>query len=194
METSHSAITRIQELLSDSKTGLVEKTQTTFLDVSIQDLQAKTSEKFRIHFIGKKELRIRKQKFENANLVDGHPLLLKYGEETYDLHIDGFVADKNEFSNRLKQVCLEVFGDWREVEHFLNMDLNKFLENRYGILLTGPKSFVNKVLELATEFEIEMFLRNRRSRSGAYSCLLLDRCYVIAERFRIEELGRPLHQ
>lgn len=179
---------RIEDFLDyfrDEIAGSIVRKQTTYVDLCIDS--AATSEKqYRIHFDHKQEFGLDQICFRSISLFEDHPLLLDYQEPTVDVHLDGLVSRKQSFAKSLDDLCQEVFDGWRGYEHYLNLPLDTFLERPYGLLLTGPKSFADRVIEIAPEFNVQLFIRNKRKPKGIFKTFLFDEMYVIAKDFRIE--------
>jgi hypothetical protein len=167
--------------------GAIERTQTTFVELEIRSTLFPTR-RFRIHFDGKQEIRLKVGTFQYITLSDEHPLLIDYCETTVDVHLDGFINEKLEFADALAKGARDTFGRWRAYERYMNMPLDQFLKRPYGVLLTSPKSFADRIVEFAPNFEVSIFTRNEHRPKGQFKVLCFDDLYVIAKDFRIELL------
>lgn len=163
----------------------VTNTQTTYLDLNLVFAQAET-ELYRIHFDNKQEFNLERKVVETICVTEKHPLLLEYGDEIVDVHLDGFVENQVAFEEALNRASMETFRGWRSPKHYLNMPLRSFLEKRYGLLMTAPESFANRVIKLGPIFGVDLFIRNARKPKGAFKVLMMDDLFVVAKEFRIE--------
>ncbi|MDI1241105.1 MAG: hypothetical protein PSX80_04205 [bacterium] len=170
---------------AESTVRRVTNTQTTYLDLNLGFAQAET-ELYRIHFDNKQEFNLELKVVESICVTEKHWLLLEYGDEIVDVHLDGFVENQVAFEEDLNSASMETFLGWRSPEHYLNMPLRKFLEKPYGLLMTAPESFANRVIKLGPTFGVDLFIRNVRKPKGAFKVLLMDDLFVVAKEFRIE--------
>jgi|GEM_PF-6377541 len=165
--------------------GRVMNTQTTYLDL---EMKSSTQDKvqYRVHFDQKQEFRLERKTFSRISVTSGHPLLIDYDEVTVDVHLSGMVERKSEFADALESTALHTFGNWRSYDRYLNISLDRFLERTYGVLMTAPESFANKVVDLAPFFAVTLFPRNERAPKGEFKVLLMDELYVVARDFRFQ--------
>ncbi len=168
--------------------GEVVNTQTTYVDLAASSPNLEKA-LYRVHFDQKQEFQLEKRTFTRVSITDKHPLLIDYDEVRMDVHLSGMVKEKGEFTDALQRVALDNFGTWRTYDRYMNVPLDQFLERSYGVLMTAPASFANSVVELATDFEVSLFLRNESPPKGEFKVLLLDDLFVIAKDFRFQLMG-----
>jgi len=166
--------------------GEIVKTQTTYLD-AICSFQFKPSpQNLRIHFRGKREFLLGKDKFTRLQLFDEHPLLIDYNEPIVRVHLASAVSDKQKFREELEFAAKQVFKDYRSLERYLLMPLDKFLEKSYGILVSAPKTFADAVIEAGERSEVKLVPHEGYDQKGKWRILFLGNWYVIADDFRVE--------
>ena len=183
----------IKDLISrfeSGATGKIIKTQTTYLDIvcCFQSKVSPAQEKFRIHYLGKREFSLNEGKFTRLQLFQEHPLLLNYLEPIVTIHLASFVSDKETFREELETLAQHFFGQWRSFEDYLNMPLNSFLEKNYGILMAAPKTFAEAVVQMAERNGIKLIIHNYDKKTTNPFVILFDENYVIADDFKIESL------
>jgi len=183
-------VLKIEDLIKDfnsGATGEIVRTQTTYLDVVCSfPPESSLSQKYRIHYRGKREFSLDKGDFISLQLLDNHPLLLEYTEPFIAVQLISSVSDKQLFREELEYEINQVFGGWRSVEEYNFIPLDKFLEESYGILIEAPKSFAEAVMRAAERSGVKLTMLERHEPKGIFPrVLFLDERYIIADDFRV---------
>ncbi len=147
-----------------------------------------SGEEFRIHYDQKQEFNLSLGKFSSIFLETAHPLLIDYLEPNYRVDLGSYVEDKKLFRSILQSLAMEIFEGWRSFETYLNMPLDAFLSERYGILMFAPKTFAMKVVEESAKVGIKLYAKQPSEPASSPEVLLFDRSYVIANGFKVEPL------
>lgn len=161
--------------------GNLTKIQTTYVDIDFS-----TSDRYRIHFDEKQEFSLLCKNFYSIQVYKDHPLLIEYLDTKVDVHLASEVHDRSLFAQVLDKATIDSFGNWRAADRYLNMPLEEFLKKSYGLLMTGPERFANRLVELAAEININLLIRNRHEQHNEFRALIFDDLYVIAKGFKIE--------
>jgi len=179
------------ERFESGATGEIIKTQTTYLDIvcSFQSEISFRQEKFRIHYLGKREFLLNKGKVARLQLFQEHPLLLNYIEPIVTVHLASVVSDKQKFREELESLAYQIFGEWRSFEDYLNMPLDKFLEKSYGILMSAPKTFAEAAVQMAEKDNIKLIIHDYDKEIDKPLVIFFDEGYVIADDFKVEALN-----
>jgi hypothetical protein len=167
--------------------GLIGLRQTTFWDVHGQDGSAT----WRVSFRNKLELCFVEACFTGASLVTEHPLLHEHEEPEDSLFISSPAADPDRALLDLDCLCQEQFRGWRPAIRYLNpgYPARRILTEGSGMLLRGPRSFVEGAADVLARAGIRVAKPDRGKHRGRTPCaLLLGRNFVIAESFEFESI------
>jgi hypothetical protein len=174
--------------------GEIVRTQTTYIDIVLRSPEGdgiseeEEEEEFRIHYDRKQEFNLSLGKFSSIFLETAHPLLIDYLEPNYRVDLGCYVEDKTKFRSILQSVTIEIFDGWRSFESYLNMPLDEFLRERYGILMFAPRTFATKVVEESGTVGIKLYAIPISLPTSSPEVLIFDRSYVIANGFKVEPL------
>jgi hypothetical protein len=165
--------------------GRIVLRQTTYWEV-----QSDSGTHWRIHFRGKLEMRFRCPDFASVELFHSHPILVNHVEPWCDVYFKGHPADPGDLEDALAKTTHRVTEGWRDVAEYRNAAAP--FSGGYGLAVRAPTS-----LGRAAEADmIRALLSTSSICSGTQSkrCVVLvfDKSYVVAERFRFEELEKAV--
>jgi hypothetical protein len=169
--------------------GEILRTQTSFIDIVLaSDRDSVSEEKIRIHYDQKREFNLSLGRFSSISHATEHPLLIDYLEPKCSVELGCYVEDKEQFCSLLESIAMKIFDGWRSFESYLNMPLDQFLTERYGILMFAPKSFATVVVEESAKIGIKLSAKQLSDPEGSPEVLILDRRFVIADGFKVQQL------
>jgi hypothetical protein len=163
-----------------NKTVQVDNYQATFLTLKIDD------QLFRFDLIDKKEFSLKKGTQGHLNIVEIHPLLIDYNENSLTTyinskpdHFDNYLAD---FENAIN----EITKGWRNWTNYL-LDRDIFLNNvksGTGKLLEAPISITQKVVDICNKHSVATKTFGDELKRNNYKLIFIADNYVIAKEFR----------
>lgn len=160
--------------------GKITRRQTTFWDVVLTD-----SGPHRIHFCGEHEFFFHGEDFLGFAVYDGHPLLMDYVEEWRNVYLASAVEDTEPLISRLSQAVADLTGNWRSVYRYLNscFDTRALLQSGNGLLLAGPRTIVDEISPLFSEYGVATSILKGMPARGTPRALILGSNFVVAESF-----------
>lgn len=160
--------------------GRIRQRQTTYWQ-----LEPLNTACLRVHFRDKVEYSCAGDEYEQALLVDEHPLLLDYQEPIQTLMISGRPSNPTELASKLDEEIRTQTEGWRSLSGYANMDSADLLRGGHGLLLTAPEPVCAALMPLLNDAGAKPY--NAPGRSGARDkhqrLLLLGQSYVIARAF-----------
>lgn len=166
--------------------GIVTRRQTTFWDLA----GLAPAALWRVHFLHKEEFFFAQPRFDCVQVLDAHPLLLDYQAPQAWLHVSSKVANAGTALAELHRLATAHFGPWRALTRYLNpgYPADRLLLEGYGVLLRGPAPFLEDALAVLTAQGVRCHLERVPSRVCCVQVLILGTSFVVAERFRFDEL------
>jgi len=162
----------------------IQTRQATFWDLSV----GPSSPICRVHFRGKVEFDHATDLASRIALHSSHPLLTEYEEPRDQVFVSSSASAPVATLTALHELCDEHFAGWRHLARYLNNQFPpaRVLRDGYGLLLTGPRTFLSAASALLATHSIET--QTHRGTGGRRSLLTLEigRSFVIAEHFEFE--------
>lgn len=135
-------------------------------------------------------------------VVSEHPVLLSFTEQVTDLHFYNASPNPMATVGALFERHREIVGSWIPFEHFLNVlpkKLSQLLEASSGQLASGPVSLMEAYSHVLGEHGVRSSMLPSRPpqfwdgekwvvSSIPLRVLILERSYVVAERFDAQKL------
>lgn len=181
----------LSELITNcANGGEIHVAQTTF--VELVGNRKDGMSRFRIHYVGKREVNIKPGKFKTLHILEDHPLLLQYVETNETIYLGSKVKEKQKFISLLEDAAVEHFEGWRTLYSYVNPwfanRLEEFLDGGFGILIEAPRSFAQKVISIAKSVGVDLHTRPGNVSNRPLQLLLMDKYFTIAAGFRVDKL------
>jgi hypothetical protein len=189
---SRSVLSEIEAVFERGATGHLLQRQTTRLDIECDSLGETAGQGYRIHLRGKRDIQLTSEWFRSFRLLEQHPLLLEYTDPGGTLYLASKIEDTGPLITEMRAATEDIFGGWRPLDYFLNPEVSfeELLSKSYGSLLSGPKPLTDRVLKVAERHRLALTFHpsSRSGTTAAPKVLLMDRSFIIADRFDAEHL------
>jgi hypothetical protein len=129
-----------------------------------------------------------------------HALLHQYNLPTVGFFFRGTVSKPHELALDIQQAHLSTYGFWRPVTDYLELTqpLLDLLTSGGGLLGRMPKPLGERMAKVFDHHQIEYKLieadaqemEDEHGRSRAMQALVIDKSYVVALAFSVDELGK----
>ncbi|WP_167882036.1 hypothetical protein, partial [Leptospira montravelensis] len=173
-----------------SKSGKIEKIQTSYIDISMNSPEKNTE--IRINFIGKRETNLKNNyNFSKLDISTNHVINLEFYENFYEIF---FKSDSNSdfelLLNKYKEKIDNLYLPYKNWHNFINKyfsENNKYRENVTGQLGIAPSSIANQLINTNFhEIKISLIPIKKTSLSSG-KVLTLDKYFVWSNDFEIVE-------
>jgi hypothetical protein len=149
----------------------------------------------RIHFIGKKEFQVAEDEVPSIEFVNAHPLLIDYLERHSSIYVAEATPDPLAILAELQKVLLSATAGWRDANSYLNDPATRaVLAQGHGLVFSGPESLGSLVMTVLSNARIAHSVLPGRKESFAVQALIAGHNWVVAEKFRVEELSSTLRR
>jgi hypothetical protein len=131
--------------------------------------------------------------FNDAALIDDHPLLYHHNAPGVKLFIGSPAADADAVLGSIAGAYVQVFGRWRQLTDDLNkrIDADAVLQNGMGVLGEFPQPFVDTISAILTEHGISHNRVEGDPKIGRLKLLAIDDSYFIARVFEVKAHAVP---
>ncbi len=166
--------------------GHIRQRQTTYWDI-----ENSLGERYRIHFQNKKEFVFAGSTYEEALLLNQHPVLQNYKQPIQTIMISARAPNPAEVTRKLDDEVRAQTKGWRSLIEYANMDTTELLRGGHGVLMHAPESVCAALLPLLDTLGAKPYYGPGGSTvRGANKCvLLLGQSFVIAEAFSFVRMG-----
>ena len=145
----------------------------------------------RIHFDGKEEFRFVEPIVQSFSMVQVHPVLIDYQFAWESIFLASACTEPQEVLNRLAEEVTSVLDGWHDAARYLtHTDVLGLLRGGYGLLLEAPIPVSNRICDVLTAARLQFTRLPRGGPRWPREALLLDKSFVVARSFRIEQLER----
>jgi hypothetical protein len=172
--------------------------ETAYLDDEKQGLRPKAQ--YVIRALGVSEHSIHLGLFGALKIVEEHPLLHQYNHPPVGVFFRGKPANVHELILDIEQAHVSTFGFYRPFTDYLELTqpLTDLLSSGGGLLGRMPKPLAEKMAKVLEHHQVEHKLiegelhedEDEHGRSRLYQAMLIDKAYVVALDFAIDELGK----
>lgn len=172
--------------------GKIVRAQTTYLEIELNE--SRSTQTFRVNYVGKLETRIKPETIiADLRVLNEHPLLIQYHEPFEVIYLSASTDNPKEFIDALERAAVKHFDGWRDLYSYINSGfvnrLEELLRKGFGILMDARQSFCSVVHEIGESMGVKLHTRPGRQPTGEPKLLLMDRFFVVAEDFRLEQCG-----
>jgi len=160
--------------------GSIGQRQTTYWE-----LESSRGSRYRVNFRDKAEFAFAGDAYQQALLLDQHPLLLDYKEPIQTIMISGRPSNPTDLVSKLDEETRTQTDGWRSLSSYENMDSAELLQGGHGLLLTAPEPVCAALMPLLNDAGAKPYNSPGRSveRDDNQRLLLLGGSYVIARAF-----------
>lgn len=167
---------------------------TTYYDEAVGGLRDKA--RYILRAIGVQEHRISMGMFRSIAIYqsEGHPLLYEYNSAPTGLFFRGAPDDVNGLLVDVFQTYSSVFGLWRHIPQYLNIEKPLLDLFTSGGDLVGqmPKPLAERLEKVLTHhgLEAKVLVGEKHQEAPDMKALLFDESYIVAIDFSVDELGK----
>jgi hypothetical protein len=145
----------------------------------------------RVHFKKKEEFVFVSKFAESFCIVDNHPVLLDYQFDWREIYIVRPVSDVEQVVDILEQAIDAKTEGWRTASRYYNKaGIKRILRDGYGKLLGAPIPIVEDCCKILSKAGAEFSHLDSLPSRCPRQALILGKNFVVAESFRVEELGK----
>jgi hypothetical protein len=144
----------------------------------------------RVHFQDKVEWHNDRAEVPSFEIVDDHPLLIDYVEPWASIYVSKPAAESTEAVSAISHEVTSISGGWRSPAAYLNDGYaHANLEDGTGQLMNGPLPYIEAACEILDRAGIAYSRLVSHGPKGRRRVLVAGGNWVVAESFRVEELG-----
>jgi hypothetical protein len=163
--------------------GKIVARQTTYWEI-----RTSKNRPVRLHFRRKREARFDRPYFSDVTVSRDHPVLIHYQVPWVEVSFKGAVGHPSAVVERLFAAVDELSVGWRSAAEYLNglMPTADLLSSNGGVLWVGPASYAGVISEILSSNGSTIQARPYPTPGGDVCAAVMDRSFVVAERFGIE--------
>lgn len=182
-----SATANLDSRLRGGASGQIERRQTTYWDVSLQDDDKQVV--YRIHIEHKHEAFFAGRAFSGGGVYDRHPVLANYREPWLAIYLSRGTGEVDPILAALEQMIADWSEGWRRLDEYLNAaPAAAILTSGNGKLLEAPTTIAQAMAVRLRHIGLDFSTLESRRAPAECQALTLGRSFLIGDRFRVDRL------